>query len=851
MASTRAGSRAGTRAGSRTGAGDGSASDSGSQGGNRPLVDPWEKIPLSVKHGICLVVLVLLPTFLFPDVFWGDSRFVAHDTIQWRASAESIISERNTTGEEPLWATNQFSGMPAYLVSYQKSVPNIDNLLTLPETLYPASFFWVLVIGMYLFLVKLGFRPASSLLGSILAGFSTYLPIIVGAGHNSKFVALSFIPWVMLGYAMLRDEDRNKWLSAFVFTGAFILQLRAGHPQITYYFMWLLGIWFLYDVYNAYKDGRLKPFASVATLVILSGVVTLIANAQPYWSIYEYSPFSIRGGGGSDSPGGAGLDMDYAFRWSQGWGELLTLLVPNAYGGSAAYWGPKSGTSGPHYFGAITMIFLVIGLWKSDFKLKWVFFGAGAITLLFSLGENFMAMNTFMFNYFPLFNKFRAPETWLVVAGFCFPVVAVAGVEYLAKKSGELKKSDWLPAIIPVAVIAVVAALGSGVILSFEKPGQADQFIEQLAAANQLNPSDSRVQQQVRDFIETNLKPERRALAQRDGLRFLIIVTLSISVLIGLAFRKLSAGPATLILVIIAGYDVITVGQRYANDNSMVPKDFDAQRTIEQTRRPMDTWLAGNVKSDEPWSYRVFPLSDNPFNNALPSYFYPSLGGYSGARMAIYDDLMSRSIFVGDAGLNIGLMNMLNTKYLTYAAGLNLPGFDPVHEIDGVVVYENTNVLPKAWFVDRADVVLNKDNALSRINQFTFNPAREAVVENDRLLPELTADSTASAVVTTYSARQIDVQVSRTTGSGLLVLGELYYPRGWVATIDGEPTEILKTNFALRGVVVPEGSHTVSFTFEPNSHTAGTTIAWVGHLVWLLMGGVALLFHLRSPRKPE
>ncbi len=817
----------------------------------RPLFDPWESIPNVAKHAVCLVVLILLPTFLFPDVFFGDKRFVAHDTIQWRASAESIISERNTTGEEPLWATNQFSGMPAYLVSYQKSVPNIDNILTLPETLYPASFFWVLIIGMYLFLIKLGFSPASSLLGSILAGFSTYLPIIVGAGHNSKFIALSFIPWVMLGYAMLREEDRNKWFSAFVFTGAFILQLRAGHPQITYYFMWLLGIWFLYDLAQAWREGRIKPFTSVAVLVIVSGVVTLIANAQPYWSIYEYSPFSIRGGGGADAPGGAGLDMEYAFRWSQGWGELLTLLVPNAYGGSAAYWGPKSGTSGPHYFGAITMVFLLIGLWKSDFKLKWVFFGAGTLTMLFSLGENFMAFNTFMFNYFPLFNKFRAPETWLVVAGFCFPVVAVAGLDFLTKKVGDIHKSDWLPATIPVALLAIVFALGSGTILSFDKPGQADQFIEQLASSNQLSPSDPRVQQQVNEFIESNLKPERRVLAEKDGLRFLIIVTLSIAVVIGLSFRKLSAGPATLILVLIAGYDVITVGQRYSNDNSLVSKDFDAQRTIEQTRRPIDTWLAGKVATDEPWSYRVFPLSDNPFNNALPSYFYPSLGGYSGARMAIYDDIMSRSIFVGDFGLNIGLMSMLNTKYLTYAAGLELPGFEPVYESGDIVVYENTNVLPKAWFVDRADVVLNKDNSLARINDFTFNPARIAVVESERLLPDLTADSTATVSVSSYSARQIDVQVSRNEGSGLLVLGELYYPRGWVATIDGEPTEIFKTNFALRGVIVPEGNHTVSLRFEPSSHTSGTTVAWVGHFAWLLMGGIALLIHLRTPRKPE
>jgi uncharacterized membrane protein YfhO len=359
------------------------------------------------------------------------------------------------------------------------------------------------------------------------------------------------------------------------------------------------------------------------------------------------------------------------------------------------------------------------------------------------------------------------------------------------------------------------------------------------------------VQQQVRNFIENNLKPERRTLAEKDGLRFLIIVTLSIAVIMGMALKKLSAGPATLILVLVAGYDVITVGQRYSNDNSLVPKGFDAQQTIEQTRRPVDTWLAENVTTDEPWSYRVFPLSDNPFNNALPSYFYPSLGGYSGARMAIYDDIMSRSIFVGDFGLNIALMSMLNTKYLTYSAGMELPGFTPVHESGDVVVYENANVLPKAWFVDQAEVVLNKDNALARINQFTFNPAREAVVESDRLLPEISADSTATASVSAYSARQIDIQVNRANGSGFLVLSELYYPKGWVATVDGEPTEIFKTNFALRGIVVPEGASTVSFKFEPSSHTSGTTVAWIGHLAWLLMGVVAIMIHMRTSRKPE
>ena len=803
--------------------------------------DLWEKLATKWKHAISIAILLLLPTFLFPDVFWGDQRFVGHDTIQWRASSESIIAERESSGEEPLWSANQFSGMPAYLVSYKKMVPNIDNLIAMPETLYPASFFWVLLIGMYAFLLCSGFKPASALLGSVLVGFSTYLPIIIGAGHNSKFVALSFIPWLMFGYSMLRREDRNKWLSAFVFIGAFILQLRAGHPQITYYFMFLLGLWFLYDLVQASREGRLKSFYPVMALVIVSGLVTLLANAQPYWSIYEYSPFSIRGGGTVAAPESTGLDMEYAFRWSQGWGELLTLLIPNSYGGAEAYWGPKSGTSGPHYFGAITMIFLILGLWKSTFKLKWVFFGAGVLSVLFAVGENFASLNGFMFQYFPLFNKFRAPETWLVVAGFTFPIIAIAGLDYILGKAGETKLKDWFPALAPVMLLAIVFAFGSGAILSFEKPGQFDQLVEQVAQSNQVSPSDSRVQQQVTGFINGTLKPEREALASADSLRLLILVTLSVGVIIAVSFGKIGAGVATLILVLVSGYDMIGVGQRYANEKSLASKEFDAAAIVEQTRRPVDTWITENVKTEEPWSYRVLPLADNAFNNALPSYFYPSLGGYSGARMAIYDDLMSRSIFVGEFGINSGVLNMLNTKYLTYGPGLMLPGWEQIQGFEGVAVYENTRVLPKAWFVGQADQVLNAELSMAKINQFNFDPSKMAVVEIDRKLPELSIDSTATVRVSHYSARMITLETTRTQGTGLLVLSELYYPKGWTASINGEATDILKTNFALRGVIVPEGTHQIEFKLDPHSHSVGTTLAFLGHGIWLLFGVMALV----------
>jgi hypothetical protein len=805
-------------------------------------LDPWEALAPRIQHTIAILLLILAPTLLFPSVFWGDQRYTAHDTLQWRATAESIIQEKAQTGEEPLWASQLFAGMPAYLVSYAKAVPNVDTLFVgLTESWYPAAYFWVMMIGMYLFLLSLGFKPLSSVLGALLVGLSTYMPIIVGAGHNTKVVALSFAPWMLLGYSWLRSGDKSKLLSLFVFMGALILELRAGHPQITYYFLWVLGIWFVYDLVVALRARTWKPFLTLTSLALAAGIVALVANAQPYWSIYEYTPYSIRGGSADASAmqTSDGLELTYAFQWSQGLGELLTLAVPGLYGGSEAYWGPKPGTSGPHYFGAITLLFLVIGLWKSTFRYKGVFLTSGVLALLFSLGNHFPLLNETMFHWFPFFNKFRAPETWLVVTALCFPVIAVAGVEYVMDKTRELSTKDWLPAFVPVIILALALGLGSASLFSFEKPGQEEELAQQVAQANQVSPSDPRVGEYVRDLVQNQLIPQRQEKASTDGLRFLIYTFVVVAVVFGVSLKKLSAGPATLILILLAGYDLIQVGKQYSNPNSLSSKTVDAAKSIEQTRRPIDTWLAENVKTEESWSYRVLPLNENAFNNGIPSYFYPSLGGYSGARMAIFDDLMSRVFFVGDLGINLNAFSMLNTKYITYAPGLTLPNLEQVYQDEAGAVYENKKVLPKAWFVESVDLAFTKEMALAKINEFRFDPSRQAVVETTTPI-QITPDSTASVKVTQYGARQITLATERTQGAGLLVLSEIYYPKGWTATINDTPSEILKVNYALRGVVVPEGKQTVTFRFEPTSHVWGVPMAFVGHLIWLLVGAGAL-----------
>ncbi|MDX1586950.1 MAG: hypothetical protein R3222_09405, partial [Balneolaceae bacterium] len=594
-------------------------------------------LPDRKKHLLALLFILVLPFILFDDASLGGKRLLGHDTIQWRAGAESIIDYRETHDREPLWATNMFSGMPAYGISVHNSVPHIDRLVrNLTRSIYPVAHYWILLGGAYLLLLLMGVRPLASLIGSICIGFTTYIPIILGAGHNTKFIAYVFIPWMFVGYWLLTRSDK-KLLSFALFAIALTLEFRAGHPQITYYFFYLLGFWWLYDSWQAYQRDEIIPWMKTTGLIVLAGILGFAGNAQQYWRFMEYSPFSTRGGSAL-AEGSGGLSIDYAFRWSQGITELLTLVIPGIMGGASgeAYWGPKTlGTSGPHYLGAVAFIFALIGLLRSKRKLKYLFFGVGTLTLLFSLGRHFETFNRLMFNYVPYFDKFRVPETWLIATVFCYSVLSVFGLEYLFNLAKE--KTDKLkPLFVPLGValgLGVIFALGSNAILAFEQPGERQRYAQQVAQRNNVPPSDPQVQQAVSNFMNNQLKPKRKEMARDDSIRYFVIALLVCGLIAGFIRQKISAGYFLLGLALIASYDYLSIGDRYTNESSMVRDSMDPERAIQRQQRPLDKFLQNHVDSGNGWPYRVFPLGDNPFNNAVPSYYYPSIGGYSGAKL--------------------------------------------------------------------------------------------------------------------------------------------------------------------------------------------------------------------------
>ncbi len=808
----------------------------------RPKEDLFSRLTGRREAAVALSILLVLPVLLFYATVLGDKQFMGHDTVQWRASAESIFEHRaEHDGEDPLWTSSMFGGMPAYTVHVAKSVPHLDNMVfDRLRVIWPAVPFWVLLGGAYLFFILMGFRPLAASLGAIFIGFTTYIPIIIGAGHNTKFIAYSYIPWMLAGYWMMTRSEK-RWWGFFLFAVACTLNFRAGHPQVTYYFIYLFAGLFLYDSWRHYSSQELARWGKTTALIAAAVILAFLGTAEQYLKLMEYSPYSIRGGSaiaGDATPGG--LTLEYAFSWSQGILETLTLLVPNLYGGDSglAYWGEKPGTSGPHYLGAVAFLLFLIGLLRSRRTVRFLFLAVGLLTLTFSWGYNF-PLNELWFNILPGFDKFRTPEMWLIVTVVTFSVIALFGIETifdLFKKGKEGLKVLYLPAGISLAAgILILAA--SGLVLSFESERERAQISQQIAAQSDLSPDNRQVQQQTTRFIDTRLKPERRELARNDTFRYLLLVGGAILMIYFYFQAKISGSFMLLSLLVLAALDLLTVGNRYISDHALVDRQLEITDVVEMQASPVDSYLGEAVQSPDGYPYRVFPLDDNPFNNAVPSYFYPSLGGYSGAKLSVIQDLIDEGLFTGQYGLNLAALDMLNVRYISARRNIPLPGYEEVHSANDHRVFENQNVMPKAWFADSIRYAGSPLEAFGMIQpQEEFDPRQTAVVEG--AAPggiDVSPDSEATIRIDSYNDRRISLDVERSE-PGFLVLSEIYYPPGWTALLNGEEVPIYKTNYLLRGVPVPAGRHELRLEFHPRSHILGSQISWAANLIQWLIG---------------
>lgn len=800
---------------------------------------------VNLQHILSLCILFVLPVILFNSTIIGDKQFMGHDTIQWRAGAESIFEyQAEHDGQVPLWTTNMYGGMPSYTVYLIKSVPHLDNkVFDQLRIIWPAVPYWVLLSGSYFFFILMGFQPLIAALGAIFIGLTTYIPIIIGAGHNIKFISYSYIPWMFCGYWMITHTKNYGW-GFILFAVACTLHFRAGHPQVTYYFIYVFIPLFLYEVWRYYKEEKLGSLGKITALLTGGVVLGILGAADQYLRLIEFTPHSIRGGSAlAERATTEGLSLEYAFEWSQGLLETFTLIIPDLFGGNSGlyYWGEKPGTGGPHYFGAIAFLLFLIGIIRSSRKIKYIFLGTGFLALTFSWGYHF-SLNEFWFNTLPGFDKFRTPEMWLIVTVFSFSVIAVFGFETiinLAKKGKEALKDLYLPMAIAIG-LGLIFLFGISFIFPFESERERQEMAQQLAEQQNVSLDNPRIHEQINRVIVANFKSERRQFARNDTLRYMMLAGIGCLMITFYFHSKISKGHLILSLIFFAAIDILMVNSRYISDDALVDKNLELTEVIERQGSSGDKFIRDNKKSSDGYSYRTFPLSDYPFNNAIPSYFYPSLGGYSGAKLSLIQDVIDKGLYTGPLGINMAVLDMLNVKYISAREQLAYPNFQEVHTGDNYYVFENENVLPKTWFAENIIQVPDSRKAFEMIMpDKRFDPHTTAIVESSKDL-NVHHDPEAEIEIISYSAESMAFNITRSR-PGFMVLSEIYYPHGWTATLNGEEIPIYKTNYLLRGFEIPAGESTLELSFSPASQVLGSRISWAANIVqWFIGIGLVL-----------
>ena len=822
-------------------------------GATTPQRSAWGRLSPLAQHAICLSFLLIVAVGFFAAVTFGGKTLVGGDTVQWRGMAQAMIEYEEQTGREALWAPNAFGGMPGYMIDYPTATLQVDSLLGWLRQLgvWPAAHFFALLLGTYCLVFYLIRDALAATLAAVGFGLTTYLPIILLAGHNSKFIALAFAPWLLLAYAyaVRRPPDatwRRTLLGGLLFAVALAVNLRAGHVQITYYVTFAIGVAWIVEGVRAVREGQGRAFALSTAALALGSVLALLMVAQPYLIQAEYKAFTIRAAGES-----GGLGWEYAMRWSQGWGELVTLLIPGAYGGGGStYWGAKPFTAGPHYVGAVVLVLAGLALYGVRRRLVWGLGIAAGLMVLFSLGEYIAVLNRPMFAYFPLFNAFRVPETWLAAVALVLAVLAGFGSYYVARRevtpeSEEAKTRAVYVALGVTGGLLLILLVAHGALFSFEKPDELAQ-IRQAAAAQGVAANDPRV---TSYFAE--VKAERTDLFAGDAMRALMFLLAAGALLVLQRRRKIPAWALQAGLLLLVLIDLWQVGRRYFNPDDPALRD----RSTVAAQLPeygFDRFIQARVEvAGGPGRFRTLPLALNAFNDGRTPYFYESVGGYHGAKLALFQDYVDHILTNPDGSINENGLDLLSTRYVI--ARQPSPGLNQVFrdEQTGLLVLENPDALPRAFFVGQTEVIDEREAVFERLRDPSFDPRQTAILPEP--LPDgfdiapLDSASTAEVELARYSPREIVWQVE-TDRPRLLVASEVYYPAGWHATIGEEPVPILRADHLLRAIPVPAGSHIVTMRFDPPRHTLGLLISRLStaltYLGTLLIAG--LLWYRRG-----
>ena len=797
-----------------------------------------------LPHILVVFGFLIISLAYFNPVLQGKEIFQS-DIVQYIGMAKQQNDFRAETGEEPYWTDSAFGGMPTYqLGAYypHNYIKKLDSALRfLPR---PADYLFLYFIGFYILLLVLKLDYKIAFLGALAFGFSTYLIIILGVGHNAKAHAIAYMPMVLAGILLC---FRNKYIGGFLLLSfAMALEIGANHFQMTYYLLLLVIVLGLVYLIDAYRKNLLPHFFKALGVMALAVLLAIATNATNLLATQEYTQYSTRGDTGlsitaeGEIKETAGLNYDYITEYSYGILETMNLFIPRFMGGSSSeklgedsamysqllkmgaspaqakdfaesaptYWGKQPFVGAPAYIGASIIFLFVFALFLIRGRLKWWIVGGTILSLILSWGKNFGFVTEFFIDYIPLYNKFRAVSSIQIIAELCIPILAVFGLHKLfsnfESKEEKLDALKW--ATIITAGLTLVMIILKTALFNFSG-GSDSVYIEQMGA----------------DFIRA-VKQDRMAIFTEDAIRSLVLVLLAAGLIF--AYLKEIANKNLIILgfVLVILFDLVGVDRRYVNN-----EDFVAARVM---NKPFQKTSADVKILEDKGHFRVFDLAESPFNTGRTSYFHNSIGGYHAAKPGRMQDLFDFYI----SRNNMSVLNMLNVKYIIV----------PTEE--GPIAQQNPNAMGNAWFVENIKWVDSPDE---EILSLADTDLKTTAIVNAELKSKLKLskqqDSIASIELVSQQPNEL-VYKSTSTKDQFAVFSEMYYGNGWRSFVDGKEMPHYNVDYVLRGMEIPAGEHTITFKFEPQVIKTGSTIALTSSILLgiLTVGGLFLIFRKKE-----
>jgi len=814
------------------------------------------------RNGIHLAIIgifIALCFVYFSPALQGKALYQS-DVLMAQGMQKEIMDFKAKDGKGPLWTNSMFGGMPAFQIWVQYPNNVTTYVISFLKTIFPNPIDTVLLylLGAYLLFYVLRINPWLAAAGAIAFAFSSYNFQIIDAGHSNKAMAIAFFPPILAGIIL---TFRRQYILGAVLTALFLaIEIRTNHIQMTYYLFIALLIYVGIELYHAIKSKSSKDFIKSFVYLAAASVLAIAVNAGMLWTTYEYSTETIRGKSNlttDKSEPNNGLDREYAYQWSQGVGESLTFLVPNAYGGGSGpnldeksevakalaakgipaeqllpamqqlsqvglstYWGDKQFTSGPWYFGAIICFLFILGLFIVKNRIKWWILSASILCLLLSFGRHLPFLSDLFFNYFPLYNKFRAVESILVIVGFLIPVLAILAVKEVASQTEDPKKlqKNLLYSLYLTGGLLIILIVLPTAFLSFKTQNHG-LFIEQLT---QITNGDKG----FADSIADALVKDRISLARMDALRSLLFVLIGAGLIWALIKKKMNPQFVFITLAVVVLVDLWSIDRRYLNNEKFVEKNVLAQQF-----EPRD--VDQLIMRDQSY-YRVLDLSQgNTFSNSVPSYFHKSLGGYHAAKLKRYQEVLDKQF---NGAINEDVLDMLNTKYLITA--------DQNGQKE--TMKNRATAAGHAWFVQKVEYVKNADEEMMAIS--SFDPKNVMVVDQKfKSLIDINKvgyDGNGFIRLTNYHPDHLTYEYS-SGRDALAVFSEMWYDKGWNAYVDGEKIPYFRADYILRAAQLPGGNHKLEFKFEPTSYYTGETISLIASILLLLSLGYAIFLEVK------